>query len=805
MGMVKRKSSSSQGSNHNKNNTKNPIARVLILVGKPFYLIIQGAILAFLIAVSSFGGLAKQFRLSLLKLKLRGAFFFRKKPQKKKKKKSPHRKRKHLKSVLFVLIILFIVPIIGASIIWKIFLQDLPSPQELIKRDIQVSTKIYDRNGTLLYKIYKDENRSPVPLDLIPLHVQQATLAIEDAEFYQHPGFSLRGISRAIVHNYRNEGELTGGSTITQQLVKNTLLSPEKTFTRKLREIVLAFQVEWNFNKHQILEMYLNEVSYGGTAYGIQEAAKYYFTKDVQDLTLGEAALLAGLPKSPTQYSPFGPNPNYAFGRQKEVLNLMEVNGYISREEKEKAEQEFIMFAPNITDIKAPHFVMYVREILENELGKELVDKGGLEVKTSVDIPTQRMVEQIVKEEVEKLASLNVGNGSAIVLNSETGEILAMAGSTDYFDIEKDGNVNLTTRPRQPGSSIKLVNYAYALENGMTAATVVPDTPVSFPVEGQDPYNPKNYDGQFRGNLTLRDAFAQSRNVPAVKVLDSYGVEKMLDKGKKMGITTWNDPGGYGLSLTLGGGEVKLIELAQVYATIANGGKRPNLTPIISITNYMGNTIPLETCRGESESVEANKAGSNKSLPEADAATENVNCQSQVVDPRVAFILTDILTDNRARTPVFGANSQLVIPGHPEVAVKTGTSNDLKDNLTVGYTKDYVVAVWVGNNDNTPMSRIASGVTGATVIFNRIMSELLASKESYNWEEPEGLVRLPICPWTGTLACDGCPVVQEYFLEENKPTRACSADWFKNEENGNESSAPEGQLLPEAASTESVD
>ena len=653
-----------------------------------------------------------------------------------------------------------ILPFALAFTFWILFLRDLPSPRNLVTREIDVSTKIYDRNGVVLYKIFKDQNRTIVPLSSIPLQVRQATLAIEDAEFYSHPGFSLRGIFRAAVRNITT-GELTGGSTITQQLVKNTLLSPEKTFTRKIREVILSVWAEMTFTKDEIFEMYLNQVSYGGTAYGIQEASRVYFDKDVGSLTLGEAALLAGLPKSPTKYSPFGPNPELALDRQREVLRLMVINKYITQEDAQGALSQSLKFAPNKTDIKAPHFVMYVRQALVDKYGEEMVEKGGLEVITTLDYQIQKLAEQIVKEETDKLAKLNVGNAGVLVIAPKTGEILAMVGSKDYFDTAHDGNVNVITSLRQPGSSIKVINYAYALENGYTSATILSDTPITFSVPGQPPYTPKDYDGNYRGLLPLRNALAESRNIPAVKVLASYGVGKMIEQGTKMGITTWNDPSRYGLSLTLGGGEVKLIDLAKVYATIANYGRRPELSAIRKITNYKGSVLDLN-CDGVK----------SEGFPEAEAKEKS--CEwPEVVDPRVAYLLIDILKDNNARSPAFGSSSQLVIPKRDDVAVKTGTSNDLRDNLTLGFNQDYLVAVWVGNNDNSPMARIASGVTGAAPIWNKIMSSLLSGKAVAPWEIPQGLTQVSICSVTGTLPCEGCPLKAEWFLEENKPTKAC--------------------------------
>lgn len=663
----------------------------------------------------------------------------------------------------------------GLLSFYVLILKDLPSPESLKTRKQEVSTKIYDRNGVLLYKVFKNENRTIVDLAEIPMHVRYATLAAEDAEFYSHAGFSLRGIIRA---TYRNatEGKLAGGSTITQQLIKNALLSPEKTFTRKAKEIVLSVQTELTYSKDDILEMYLNEVSYGGSAYGIQEASQVYFQKNVQDLTLGEAALLAGLPKSPTKFSPFGPNPELPIARQKDVLNLMVINKFISQEQADQATSEVVKFAEKKNDIKAPHFVMYVKDQLAARYGDELVEQGGLEVYTTLDYDIQKMAEVAVKTEVDKLARLHVTNGAAIVMDPQTGEILAMVGSKDYFDIKNDGNVNVTTRPRQPGSSIKVLNYALALSTKkFTPATIIPDVPTTFNIAGSEPYTPKNYDGQFHGAVTLRSALAQSLNIPAVKVLYANGVDKMIDLGEKMGITTWKDRSRFGLSLTLGGGETKLIELSQMFATVANYGKKPELMSVNKITDYKGHTLEL-----------------------------NSPSSQEVLDSRVAYQLIDILKDNSARAPTFGSRSALVINRHPEVAAKTGTSNQLKDNVIVGFNQNYLVAVWIGNNDGSYMSRIASGVTGAAPIWNNIMTSLLADVPSKEWPTPNGLVRVSICPLTGTLPCQGCSSKPEWFLSESTPKLACRRETIEKineDKKKKQQGQPVGQLLPQAAAT----
>lgn len=700
-----------------------------------------------------------------------------------------------LQILTLVLIFVFGLSASGGALFYWYILKDLPSPGSLTDRSVAVSTKIYDRNGILLYTIYKDQNRTPISLSEIPLQMKVATLAAEDAQFYTHPGFSVRGIIRSIKDNIQ-EGTLTGGSTITQQLVKNALLTSEKTLLRKLKEVTLAILVERMYTKDQILEMYLNEVSFGGTSYGVEEAAKTYFGKNIKDITVSEAALLAGLPKSPTRYSPFGNTTELAIGRQKEVLRLMEQNGFITGQQREEAEATPLIFSSQKTDIKAPHFVAYVRDILEKRYGKDTVERGGLNVTTSLDINVQEYAEKVIAGEVEKLAKLRVGNGAAVILNPQTGEILAMVGSKDYFDTKNNGNVNVVLRPRQPGSSIKVVNYAYALSNGYNPASILEDTPVTFLVDGQQPYTPKNYEGGFRGKITLRSALAESRNIPAVRILQANGIKNMIDLGTRMGITTWTNPDNYGLSLTLGGGEVKLIDLAQVYATVANYGNRPPIAPILKVTNYKGEVLDEQICIDALESQ--NQVAKNQTTPTPESLFQNsgfsspVNAASEsasrsslqktntcvttpVLDPRVAFMLTDILKDNNARSPAFGRNSLLVIPKHPEVAVKTGTSNDLRDNLAVGYTKDFVVAVWVGNNDNSQMNRIASGITGATPIWNKILSSLIADKPTYDWTIPQGLTKVAICPYKGSILCLECFQKEEWFFTEDAPTQSCKA------------------------------
>jgi len=407
-----------------------------------------------------------------------------------------------------------------------------------------------------------------------------------------------------------------------------------------------------------------------------------------------------------------------------------------------------IHLASQKTDILAPHFVMYVKEKLVEEFGEKMVEEGGLEVVTTLDLNLQRKVEEIVKNEIENLKRLRVGNGAALVTNPQTGEILAMVGSKDYFDVENQGNFNVTTAQRQPGSSIKPVTYSLALASGFTAATILSDTPVTYRLPGQPPYSPKNYDGRFHGNIPLRVALASSYNVPAVKVLSSLGVSKLVEQGKKMGITTWEDSSRFGLSLTLGGGEVKMVDMAVVYGVLANQGVKVPLKAILEVKNYKGVTF-----------VDKNKeTGKNK---------------ERVLSEGISYILTDILSDNQARAPAFGVNSVLYIPGK-KVAVKTGTSNNLKDNWTIGYTPSFVVVCWVGNNDATPMSYIASGITGASPMWRKITDFLLTNYPSEEFKEPPGLIKAKICTLTGSLFCPACPFSRtELFLPGTQPQYVC--------------------------------
>jgi len=595
-------------------------------------------------------------------------------------------------------------------LLFFIFLQDLPSPKILSLQENPQTTKIYDRHGVLLYQIYANQNRTFVPLSSIPQQLQNATIAIEDKDFYSNPGFNIGAILRAAIADLSGK-PIQGGSTITQQLIKSTLLIPQVSITRKIKEIILAFWAEQIYTKDQILQMYLNQIPYGGTSWGIEAASETYFGKHAKDLTLSQSSFLAGLPNAPTLYSPYGEFPNLWKKRQKEVLLRMAEQEFITKRQAEDAARETLTFLPIQNPIHAPHFVMYVKELLVKKYGLPMVEKGGLQVVTTLDLKTQETAETIVKEEVENNINLNLTNGASLITNPKNGDIIGMVGGHDYSD-PNGGNFNATLALRQPGSSIKVVTYSAALSASFTAATIIDDSPITLTSAGAPTYSPVNYDGRFHGLMTLRLALANSINIPAVKTLNTIGIPEMVALGEKMGISTWKEPGSYGLSITLGGADVKMADMATVYGVLANQGNRVNLNPVLKITDSQGNIL-------EEKKVEKKK----------------------ILSPGVAFIISDILADNQSRAMEFGTNSPLLIQNHT-VAVKTGTSDNKRDNWTIGYTPSYLVAVWVGNNDNSPMSpTLASGITGAAPIWHRVMENLISSKPDEKMPVPDNIIQ----------------------------------------------------------------
>lgn len=628
-----------------------------------------------------------------------------------------------------------------ASFAW--IAKDLPSPGKLSQTE--KSTIFYDRNGKILFELYKDKNRIPVSLKEVSSYLKQATIAIEDKNFYKHKGISQSGLIRAILYSFIFRRQLQGGSTITQQLIKNVLLSSQRTFTRKIKEMILAFEVERRYSKDQILEMYLNEAPYGGTFWGVGSASRGYFGKEPKDLTLIESAFLAGLPQAPSIYSPFMGKNNAWQQRTKDVLRRMREDGYISKKEEREAlkQMERLEFSKSKLSINAPHFVFYVKDLMEKEFGANILNQG-LKIKTTLDLEVQKKIEVIVKKEIEKIKSLNVTNGAVVVADSKTGEILAMVGSYDYND-QKYGNFNAALGMRQPGSTLKPITYALAFEKGYTPSTVIMDVKTVFPQQGGNDYIPVNYDGKFRGPMQIRFALGNSENIPAVKMLAIVGIKNFLQKAYEMGIKSFEPTeknlSRFGLSITLGGGETNLLQLTNAFSVFARGGIVKESKVILEIQDYK-----------------------NKLIYKPKKPSEK-----RVFSQEVVFLISHILSDNNARSEVFGPNSYLKIPGKT-VAVKTGTSDDKRDNWAVGYTKSITMGVWVGNNDNSKMNpQIASGVTGASSIFYYAMIELLKKYEDGIIEKPKNVKALEIDSYLGGLPKDGYPKRSEYFIEGTEP------------------------------------
>ncbi len=589
----------------------------------------------------------------------------------------------------------------------------LPSPKRLVSTDKALTTEFFDRNGKLLYRLYEGRNRTIIPLNELPPYLIQATIATEDKNFYSHPGIDPTAIFRAIISNIKDH-QMEGGSTITQQLIKNSLLTPEKTYLRKIKEGILSIWAERLYTKNEILGMYLNDAPYGGPAWGVEAATQTYFGKSAHSLSLAQAAYLAGLPTSPTQFSPYGSNPELGKVRQKEVLRRMVENKFLDQHQADLAYAENLHLKPQINNIKAAHFVMYVKDLLSQKYGQRAVSQGGLKITTSLDLDLQEQVEEIVSTEVEKLSSLNVKNGAAMITDATTGQILAMIGSKDYHE-PNFGSFNVALSLRQPGSSIKVATYASAFKIGYSPGNTILDVPVVFKDNWGNSYSPVNYDGAYHGAVSVRRALGSSYNIPAVKLLATVGVDEMINTSKDLGITTFTDPKRYGLSLTLGAAEVRMIDMMTLYGAFSQMGSKNISTPILKVSDSDGNVLEEYTPH-----------------------------PTKVISPEVAYLITHILSDNSARTPAFGANSLLKIPGYT-VAVKTGTSDNKRDNWTFGYTPKYVVGTWVGNNDNSPMDqRLTSGVTGAAPIWNKIISSLLSGKLDQAFTRPEGVIEANI-------------------------------------------------------------
>lgn len=647
-----------------------------------------------------------------------------------------------------------LISIVAFSVLFFLYFlwvsRSLPTPGQLSAAASKDSTVIKDKNGVVLYSLYEDVNRLYVPLKDIPKVTQQATISTEDKDFYSNKGFSIAGYFRGLILDPIFKGRATGGSTITQQLVKNLLLTDERSPTRKLNELILAVQANQRYSKDEVLELYLNNVPYGGNAVGIEAAANMYFDKSVHELNLAESAFLAGLPQLPSRYSPYTSTDKAYIGRSEYVLNRMVEDRKITKKESEEALKQIknFKFSERQANLKAPHFVQYVRTQLVDLFGEAMVARGDLQVTTTLDYEIQNEAEKIVDEEIEKLEDLNVGNGAVLVLNPKTGAILAMVGSQNYFDIENEGNFNASISRRQPGSSLKPLVYATALEKGYTASTLLFDASTEFP--GENPaipsYKPVNYDGKFRGPVQLRFALGNSLNVPAVKMLAQVGLEPVMQQAYEMGIENWEPTDAakrnVGLSLVLGGREASLLEITSAYSALANEG---TLLPPFAIE---------EVKDSKGKVLYKNKRENGR----------------KVLDAGVAFIISHILLDDNARSDAFGRFSRLNISGKT-VAAKTGTTDQKRDNWAIGYTPSYVVGVWVGNNDNTPMnSKIASGTTGATPIWNRIMTVVLKNVKNEEFKVPGNVTAVEIDSFGGGLPVDGQAKRTEYYTKGTEPT-----------------------------------
>ncbi len=670
-----------------------------------------------------------------------------------------------------ILLVLFLMGVIFFLIKILPLLKNLPSPKDLTEGNdrFSVATQIYDRNGELLYELYGDERRLPIKLADLPAYVGEASIAIEDKKFYKHWGFDPVGIIRAFIVNKVRGGLAQGGSTITQQLVKKAFLTSEKSYDRKIKEIFLSVITEMVYEKDQILEMYLNYIPYGGTAVGIGSAADAYFGKEAKDLTLAEAALLAGLPQAPSKYSPFASDASAAKKRQEEVLkNMVEMN-FITQAEADAALAEELKYADNVIDLKAPHFVFYVRDLLYEQFGKEAVLKGGLRVTTTLDLQLQETAQATLSAEIADLEKLKVGNGAALITKPDTGEILAMVGSRNYYDEEHDGQVNVTIAQRQPGSSIKPLVYATAFEQrALNPSSILLDVPTCFQNIGQPQYCPKNYNGKFNGPVTVRQSLGSSLNIPAVKALRIIGLESFIYQAQKMGITTWENAKNYGWSLSLGGGEVKMTDMAQSFGTLANMGVKVPLIAISKIENYQGDLLYEANMDERKEKLKLMQDN-----PDADEEiTGDETVLERVLQPEPSFLVSHIMRDDRARWLGFGSNSELVVKGK-EVAVKTGTTNDLRDNWTIGFTPEYLTVVWVGNTDGSAMnSRLVSGVTGAAPIWNALMSNVLKDQEVIWPAMPETIQEANVC-WTGLPEREGDTVTNEETGEQMNTVSGC--------------------------------
>ncbi|KKT82299.1 MAG: hypothetical protein A2925_00170 [Candidatus Yanofskybacteria bacterium RIFCSPLOWO2_01_FULL_44_22] len=632
------------------------------------------------------------------------------------------RNMRFIKALSMLFLWLFVLGAIWFLLLFIYIQYTLPDPESIATRRVGESTKIYDRTGeVLLYDIHGEEKRTIIAWEKIPEYIKKATIASEDADFYTHKGLDLRGIIRAFLKDLRNFEISQGGSTITQQLVKKALFGDEKTITRKVKEILVAIEIERRFTKDEIFWMYLNQIPYGSNSYGIEAASKQFFGKSASDLTLNESAIIASLPKAPTYYSPYGNHVEELMSRKNDTLSKMFGLGFITEKELNHALSEKVEFKSAKEEISAPHFVIMIKEYLISKYGEEAVESGGFKITTTLDSAFQEAAEEVVeKYSVINKERYKAKNAALAAVNPKTGDLLALVGSANYFDIENQGNFNVATAKRQPGSAFKPFAYAAAFQAGYPDSTILFDVKTEFnpncqpdSSEKKDPfgldcYHPQNYDGDFRGPVTLRQSLSRSLNVPSVKVLYLAGVDNTIDLARKMGITTLEDRSRYGLSLVLGGAEVKLVDLVSAYGVFANEGVRNPWYIVKKIE-----------------------------LPNGDILEESKPSPLRVVDPKITRLVSDILSDNSARSPVFGFSSSLYFPDF-DVAAKTGTTQENRDAWVAGYSPNFAAGVWVGNNDNQSMTREGAGISAAGPMWHEFMVKALSAlpRETFNPPDP---------------------------------------------------------------------
>lgn len=639
---------------------------------------------------------------------------------------------KILKWIAQIIFLLFSLGVLAVSILFFYFSYQLPDPNKLTDRPVAQTTKIFDRNNKILYEVHGDQQRTLVSINDIPKHVTEAVIVTEDRDFYNHGGFDLKRMISATIQDVLHRNYSQGASTITQQLIKNTFLTDEKKISRKIKELILSIEIEQKLTKPEILQIYLNEIPFGSTAYGVQAASETYFGKNIKDLSIAEGAVLAAIIQAPSYYSPYGNHTDELSVRHHWILNEMQRLGYIDQQQLDEALNTQIQFQRKKEDIQAPHFVFYVLEQLEQTYTSKQIEEGGLKITTTLDLDKQNKAQEIVKKYADKNGpEMNANNASLVSIDPKNGQVLAMVGSKDYWDVEHDGNVNVATAKRQPGSSFKPIIYAISFQDKWFPGSTLFDVKTDF----GGGYAPNNYDKTFHGPVTLRYALQNSLNIPAVKLLALIGMDKAIKTANDMGIESLNDPERYGLSLVLGGGEVKLVELTSAYGTFANNGVHQPTVSILKIENSDG-----------------------KIIEEFNDAIKEKN-KKEIFSPQVAYLISNVLSDNASRTPTFGSNSPLYFPDRP-MAAKTGTTDEYRDGWTVGYTPSVVTGVWAGNNDNSEMSG-ESGVYVAAPIWNEYMHSILDNTPVEEFNKPDGIVSITVDKYTNLKPILGSDTVTD--------------------------------------------